>query len=133
MKVLLSYFTMNSSWWLRTISFFTIFDYICSSPENRYTFTQGDGLNETSVFCSSASDDTSTYSKLLYLLNKNNASDVVGIYKRSDKTAQLCYSKMVESGQVTLATLSDGKMFGKLEYSLKFLSIGTVTDPRATY
>ena len=112
------------------VSFLSI-NLVYSCEENGYTFIRDDTLDATTVLCSSKSSDISTYTKLLDAVERRNVSFLLGIYKRSDMTAQLCYSKMVESGQVTLATLSDGKMFGKLEYSLKFLSVGTIADARA--
>ena len=81
--------------------------------ENGYYLNEENINNKTAVHCSSSLEDISTKTKLLDILSRDY---VIGIYKRSATTAQLCYSKVVQNGQVTLDTLSGGSMYMLGEY-----------------
>ena len=81
--------------------------------ENGYYLKEENITNKTAVHCSSNLEDISTNTKLLELLGRDY---VIGIYKRSATTAQLCYSRVVQNGQVTLDTLSGGSMYMLGEY-----------------
>ena len=80
--------------------------YCCG--ENGHLLVEENVTNKTAVHCSSNLEDISTNTKLLNLLSRDY---VIGIYKRSATTAQICHSRMVQNGQVTLDTLSGGSTY----------------------
>ena len=57
------------------------------------------------IFCSAQMEDVSTVKKLVQLFYQQN---VIGIYKRPNRSAQVCYWKLAESGLVDLMTLNGG-------------------------
>ena len=65
------------------------------------------------ILCSAGFEDISTPNRTVKLLARDG---VIGIYKRSNYVAQLCYWKNVESGLIYLSTLTGGKFYaiGKL-------------------
>ena len=81
---------------------------VCCCEENGNLLVEENVTNKTAVHCSSSLEDISTYTKLLNLLSRDY---VIGIYKRSATTAQFCYSRVVQIGQVTLDTLTGGSIY----------------------
>ena len=100
------------TWWL-----YLCVDYAFACEKNGYTLIEENVVNKTAIFCSNGIQDISSYTKLLNLISKD---DVVGIYRRSEKTAQVCYGKAVDNA-ATLATLSGGKPYLLGMFLLLFL------------
>ena len=77
------------TWWL----FFCV-NRTFSCKQDGYTLIEEDVFNKTTIFCSNAIEDVSSNTKLLNLISKK---DVVGIYRRSEITAQVCYGKALDN------------------------------------
>ena len=61
----------------------------------------------TGVLCSPKIENTTDLSQLIDIISRDN---VIGIYKRNESAAQLCYWKEVETGLISLASLSGGNI-----------------------
>ena len=59
------------------------------------------------ILCSSKIENITRLSQLLDIISRDN---VIGIYKRNESAAQLCYWKEVETGLINLASLSGGNI-----------------------